>query len=193
MLTSAFAWVVLVGLTFAPFPPEHQYNFLNPVIDPWWAVTKKRPSGTRGFTRRFFTQSLSHVWAESLLSESNLSKKGDQKPNERIQILLLIIFLIKWTLLVIDSDCGRFSKKWYPKQTSFGYRIFINCSNLRKVIHTKLDFHWAQIAFNFLEENYAICFPFCRTLLDSETSIWSPQQRNHHDRMQRANEKQRWK
>ena len=38
-----------------------------------------------------------------------------------------------------------------------GYRIFINCSNLRKVIHTKLDFHWAQIAFNFLEENYAIC------------------------------------
>ena len=36
---------------------------------------------------------------------------------------------------------GRFSKKWYPKQTSFGYRIFINCSNLRKVIHTKLDFH----------------------------------------------------
>ena len=41
MLTSAFAWVVLVGLTFAPFPPEHQYNFLNPVIDPWWAVTKK--------------------------------------------------------------------------------------------------------------------------------------------------------
>jgi len=36
MLTSAFAWVVLVGLTFAPFPPEHQYNFLNPVIDPWW-------------------------------------------------------------------------------------------------------------------------------------------------------------
>ena len=73
---------------------------------------------------------------------------------------------------------GRFSKKWYPKQTSFGYRIrisgyririsgypdiesgyriFINCSNLRKVIHTKLDFHWAQIAFNFLEENYAIC------------------------------------
>ena len=76
------------------------------------------------------------------------------------------------------SKYGRFSKKWYPKQTSFGYRIriagyririsgypdiesgyriFINCSNLRKVIHTKLDFHWAQIAFNFLEENYAIC------------------------------------
>ena len=24
MLTSAFAWVVLVGLTLAPFPPEHQ-------------------------------------------------------------------------------------------------------------------------------------------------------------------------
>ena len=41
MLTSAFVWVVLIGLTFAPFPPEHQYNFLNPVIDPWWAVTKK--------------------------------------------------------------------------------------------------------------------------------------------------------
>ena len=55
------------------------------------------------------------------------------------------------------SRHGRFSKKWYPKQTSFEYRIFINCSNLRKVIHTKLDFHWAQIAFNFLEENYAIC------------------------------------
>ena len=50
---------------------------------------------------------------------------------------------------------GKFSRKWYPKQTSFGYRIrisgypdiesgyriFINCSNLRKVIHTKLDFH----------------------------------------------------
>ena len=44
----------------------------------------------------------------------------------------------------------------YPDIES-GYRIFINCSNLRKVIHTKLDFHWAQIAFNFLEENYAIC------------------------------------
>jgi len=36
MLSSAFVWVVLVGVTFAPFPPEHQYNFLNPVIDPWW-------------------------------------------------------------------------------------------------------------------------------------------------------------
>ena len=35
MLSSAFVWVVLVGVTFAPFPPEHQYNFLNPVIDPW--------------------------------------------------------------------------------------------------------------------------------------------------------------
>ena len=28
----------------------------------------------------------------------------------------------------------------YPDIES-GYRIFINCSNLRKVIHTKLDFH----------------------------------------------------
>ena len=50
MLTSAFAWVVLVGLTFAPFPPEHQYNFLNPVIDPWWAVTKERLGGTNQWT-----------------------------------------------------------------------------------------------------------------------------------------------
>ena len=52
---------------------------------------------------------------------------------------------------------GRFSKKWYPKQTSIGYRIFYKFSNFRKGIHTKLDFRWAQIALNFLEENYAIC------------------------------------
>jgi len=35
MLSVTFLWS-LVGLAFAPFPPEHQYNFLNPVIDPWW-------------------------------------------------------------------------------------------------------------------------------------------------------------
>ena len=35
MLTPTFLWP-LVGLAVAPFPPEHQYNFLNPVIDPWW-------------------------------------------------------------------------------------------------------------------------------------------------------------
>ena len=27
---------------------------------------------------------------------------------------------------------GRFSKKWYPKQTSFGYRIFLNSSKVKK-------------------------------------------------------------
>ena len=34
MFTPTFLWP-LVGLAIAPFPPEHQYNFLNPVIDPW--------------------------------------------------------------------------------------------------------------------------------------------------------------
>ena len=43
MLSSAFVWAVLVGSTFAPFPPEHQYNFLNPVIDPWRVATKIDP------------------------------------------------------------------------------------------------------------------------------------------------------
>ena len=52
---------------------------------------------------------------------------------------------------------GKFSRKGYPKQTSFGYRIFYKFYNLWKGIHTKLDFRWAQIALNFLEENYAIC------------------------------------
>ena len=35
MFVLAFLWP-LVGFAFAPFPPEHQYNFLNPAIDPWW-------------------------------------------------------------------------------------------------------------------------------------------------------------
>ena len=34
---------------------------------------------SRGFTRHFLHKYLSHVWVESHLSESNLSKKGDQK------------------------------------------------------------------------------------------------------------------
>ena len=102
-----------------------------------WTSTRAE---TKGFTRHFFLRYLSHVCVESHLSESNLSKKGDQKtriydishfatkvcrcsesnliclsqiwvkkgdqkPNKSIQILLLILFLIKWTLLAIDSDC----------------------------------------------------------------------------------------
>ena len=60
--------------------------------------------------------------------------------------LMVTDMLLTFTSMVRDGKpttegYGRFSKKWYPKQTSFDYRIFINCSNLRKVIHTKLDFH----------------------------------------------------
>ena len=42
--------------------------------------------------------------------------------------------------LQILYDIGKFSRKGYPKQTSFGYRIFYKFYNLRKGIHTKLDF-----------------------------------------------------
>ena len=50
----------------------------------------------------FLLRCLSHVWVESHLSESNLSKKGDQKS---MYLRHIPLFLIKWTLLAIDSDC----------------------------------------------------------------------------------------
>ena len=50
----------------------------------------------------FLLRCLSHVWVESHLSESNLNKKGDQKS---MSLRHIPLFLIKRTLLAIDSDC----------------------------------------------------------------------------------------
>ena len=91
----------------------------------------------------------------NLCSQRNLFKLQDLSSPGRGQICPQAF---PWTPGGSDFlKDGKFSRKWYPKQTSIGYRIFYKFSNLRKGIHTKLDFRWAQIALNFLEENYAIC------------------------------------
>ena len=48
------------------------------------------------------------------------------------------------------SKYGRFSKKWYPKQTSFGYRIFIKCSNSRKIHSYQTGLPFSADCFQFL-------------------------------------------
>ena len=49
-----------------------------------------------------------------------------------------------------SSKNGKFSRKWYPKQTSFGYRIFINCSNLRKIHSYQTGLPLSADCFQFL-------------------------------------------
>ena len=50
-------------------------------------------------------KSASMIRVKSHLSESNRSKKGDQKARIFLLSHIFILFLIKWTLLAIDSDC----------------------------------------------------------------------------------------
>ena len=80
-------------------------------------------SHSRGFTRHFFSDvwvmsesnliCLSQIWVKkrrpkkrvfTTYPTSSLVSNAFRTPSS-IQILLLILFLIKWTLLAIDSDC----------------------------------------------------------------------------------------